>query len=326
MFFNNFSYVLAGRDDPLIEHKDYVEEIRKEFEWNERDKQSSTYPILWKKEPSFWFWDSDYRVVRVYNIPYLMGQKHSENFFVATMKLLLESVKLCKYSSKLAKATGKEALKILNSGLKKSKQNSWEAKVLSNILGTDEEMAIDSFVTAFGYSCMSKVCHGLCMVDTLVRIFVAGNPVTEVAMMMIDIASLLFTKGKFAQERIKNCAIALNQIYDIIQNDSERVLDSNVLVTAIDERNFTAWFRHNAWRRDDEAWCDFLKIGGLKCAPTGREYKNGEVVKFCSRMFNEIMCNGRLDLNKIERFITNGEWPRIEKSLSSCKISDDEED
>lgn len=309
ILFNSSGCAFACKSDPLIEHKEYVGLLRKEFEDTAKVMDNSEYSCVWKKEPNFWFWDSDYRTVRVYNMPHLLNSHTNDNFFREMVNLLVDARSICSSSAKIGKAVGKEALKILNSELKKTKKGSSETRALADFLGTDEDMAIDSFVAAFGMTCASRICHGISVAGVLLDIIKPLTSFGRVAFIGLDIASIFLTRSALANERVKNYAIVLSTIYQIILSDPERIMDSNVLVTAIDERNFSAFLDWNAFRRDDGAWCNFEYIGGLKCAPTGKEYlrsKGKNVIMVCSKMCNEIMSNGKLDIEKMERMKLGG--------------------
>ena len=45
-------------------------------------------------------------------------------------------------------------------------------------------------------------------------------------------------------------------------------MNSNLLIAAVDERKLFAILRYNAFTPDDGAWCDFVRIENLECAPT----------------------------------------------------------
>ena len=80
--FANCEYVFAGRGDPLQEHKEYFDLVRKEFEDTANASKNPIYSARWKHEPSYWFWTDDYRTVVVYNILYLVvnGPSEEESF------------------------------------------------------------------------------------------------------------------------------------------------------------------------------------------------------------------------------------------------------
>jgi len=88
-----------------------------------------------------------------------------------------------------------------------------------------------------------------------------------------------------------NYARVLSCAYDMLMANPDRVLDSNVLVTAVDERNFYAFFRWNAFRRNDGAWCSFCFIPDLGLAPRARDCYGEEEIRDLSRRFNELMRN-----------------------------------
>ena len=288
------------KGDPLNEHRGYTELLREKFEYVEKSKDNPNMSCVWEKKPSFIFWSDDYRTVRVYNIPHLFNTDISDNFFKSTVDMMSKARQICGSSSKMGRAVGKVALKILKSELFKEVKGTKEAKAIADFLGTDEDVAIDSFVSAFGMSCISQILHGTTVAGVLLDMFKPLAPAAGAVVSLLDIASFFTTRAALADERIKNNAIALSTVYRILMNDPQRILDSNVLVSAIDDRDFTALLRWNAFRRDDGAWCDFQYIGGLKCAPRGREYKNGEVISKCSIICNQIMSDGKINIKALK--------------------------
>ena len=159
MIFTNCEYVFAGKGDPLQEHEDYTTQIRKKFEWTEKDKGNPEYPTIWKHEPNyrFWLWTDDYRTVVVYNIPYLMGYESNEkgNFVQATAKALIKSRKAASRAEELAKKcavkTTEEFIKIFKDEYKKElTSDSNLISALAKFLGEpDVERGIQLYKTLF---------------------------------------------------------------------------------------------------------------------------------------------------------------------------------
>lgn len=301
LLFNSCVHVFASpKGNPLDEHREYYSLLRQGFANKENDSWDSNADYVWEKKPSFIFWSNDYRTVRVYNMPHLFNTNVNNNFFNSSVKMISDARKICGSSSKMGTAVGKAALKILKSELKKQTKGTKEAKAIADFLGTDEDVAIDSFVSAFGMSCVSQILHGTTVAGVLLDMFKPLAPAAGAFVSFLDVASFFTTRAALADERIKNNAIALSTVYRILMNDPQRILDSNVLVSAIDDRDFTALLRWNAFRRDDGAWCDFQYIGGLKCAPRGRDYKNGEVISKCSIICNQIMKDGKINIKALK--------------------------
>lgn len=159
MIFTNCEYVFAAKGDPLQEHKEYFDLIRKEFENTENASGNSTYPAMWKHEPNyrFWLWTDDYRTVVVYNIPYLMGYESNEkgNFVQATAKALIKSRKAASRAEELAKKcavkTTEEFIKIFKDEYKKElTSDSNLISALAKFLGEpDVERGIQLYKTLF---------------------------------------------------------------------------------------------------------------------------------------------------------------------------------
>lgn len=127
-------------------------------------------------------------------------------------------------------------------------------------------------------------------------------------------------------EKTKNYATLLYGVWNMLQNDPETVMNSNVLVTAVDKRNFYAIFRHNALRRNDGAWCNFTKIGSLKCAPLATDYRNGKLISTYLDIYRRIVTDKHLDLDKLQMFINTGDFGPLETFLESTDPRSEDDD
>ncbi len=323
--------VFAGKGDPLQMHKDYTSLIRKEFEWTEQDKQNSDYPVMCKIEPKFIFgFSDDYRTVRAYNIPHLVNNKTYEGsdnrntgFFRTYAKAMMDAKKEMDEANRLEKLTKEVAAKYITEKITKiCKDNSYD-KEIAKFLGTDDKTAVNSFIASLIISSNSKClgaivgtsCLALNAFNFLQPIFLptlvvapgVGIAIT-VAHNLLNIARIATTSGSINTERVANYALGLSQINYLLLNEQNRVLDSNLLVTAVDERPFHASFIWNSYpgRRNDGAWGDFVKIGGLKCAPIARNYQNGKVLPEYLEIFQKITQDGNINFERI-KMILNGQ-------------------
>ena len=106
----------------------------------------------------------------------------------------------------------------------------------------------------------------------------------------------------------------------LVQNP-DSVLDSNMLISAIDMREdysgtkfedkgvLWRWWNHNL--RDDGCWFRFEIIPGLDdCAPLARTYRasNGICLSDYITLFSRILTNQIVDFEELRRFI-NGAGP-----------------
>lgn len=330
--FTNCEYAFAGKGDPLQEHEDYTTQIRRKFEWTEKDKENPAYPARWKHKPNYWFWTDDYRTVVVYNIPYLMGSKADEekNFVRATAKALIKSRKAASRAEELVKEctvkTTEEFIKIFKSEYKKelasdSNLISSMAKFLDE---SNEETVVNACLGAIGmyWACVAGhtasvflICSGF--LDALTAVHPIAGLTLSAA---LDLFCYFTGKSRFEMEKTKNYATLLYGVWNILQNNPEKVMNSNVLVTAVDKRDFYAVFRHNVLRRDDGAWCNFVKIGNLKCAPLAKNFENGTLIDTYLDIYKRIMTDEHLDLDKMQTFLNTGSFGPGEVLPDSTKF------
>lgn len=322
MIFTNCEYVFAGKGDPLQEHKEYFDLIRKEFENTENASGNSTYPAMWKHEPNyrFWLWTDDYRTVVVYNIPYLMGYESNEkgNFVRATAKALIKSRESASRAEELAKKcavkTTEEFIKIFKDEYKKELTSEPESiSALAKFLGEpDEETVVNACLGAMGmrWACIAGHTVSLFLIHSgFLEALSAAHPVAGLTFAAaLDLFCYFTGKSRFEMEKTKNYATLLYGVWNMLQNNPEKVKNSNVLVTAVDKRNFYAIFRYNALRRDDGAWCNFVNIGNLKCAPLAKDFEKGTLIDTYLDIYNRIMTDKQLDINKMQTFLNTGSF------------------
>jgi hypothetical protein len=291
---------------------EYTDLLRERFAWVENNKQDSNYPCVWEKKPNFWFWDSDYRTVRVYNMPALISTDRKDGFLRDSLRLFLDAREVSEISNKIAKKSGIAVGKIFADMFKNKLVNSDELKAIAKFLGIDENTAMDCFLLAFGMSSISKTLHGVSIIASLLDNFgmvkLFGGPAGVVLAAALDIACFTTTKSALLQEKTLNYAEILSTVYNMLLNkqDHRRILDSNVLVTAVDERDFNSLIRWSAFRRNDGSWCDFVYIGGLKCAPNAKDYYGGKVIPVFSELYGRILHDGNLDYDEIRKFVKTG--------------------
>lgn len=191
---------------------------------------------------------------------------------------------------------------------------------------------------------MAAVSHALgvgiavsCAFDILSKLFNFASITPGVGMAicvvhnLVNVARIWSTRSQFYYEKVANYATVLNDVYRIIITRPEDVLKSNVLVTAVDERNFWSVFLWNSaiGRRNDGAWCDFEYIGGLKCAPRAKDCKDRDLIMVYSKAYGDIMTKSDLDLKKLQDFLDGKlayvEFPitqKEERKKTSVKIEE----
>lgn len=335
--FGNCGCAFAGKDDPLQEHKEYFDLIRKEFEDTANDSGNPIYPARWKHEPNYWFWTDDYRTVVVCNIPYLMSDPgKQQNFMKSTAQALIDSQKAAVSAEKIAKTlavkTTKKFIEIFKDEYKKELiSDSQLIPSLAKFLGeTNEEIVVNACLGAIGmrWACIAgHVASVAALHSGFLDALVVAHPIAGLTLSAaLDLFCYFTGKSRFDMERTKNYAILLHGVWNMLQNDPETVMNSNVLVTAVDKRNFYAIFRHNALRRDDGAWCNFTRIGNLKCAPLAKDYRNGRLIGTYLDIYKRIMTDEHLDLDKLQMFINTGDFGPSGTFLESTEPRDEKND
>jgi hypothetical protein len=307
------------KGNPLAEHLEYVGKVRKKFETTENEFGDPTTPCKWEHEPSFLFFSDDYRTVKVYNIPHIIVEREKDNGFLRHYAQALLEARRIKNSTK---AVAECFVQQLNNVFRTS---GCTARI-AHFLGTDEETAIESFITSLFLSSNSRLLGGLTAASCvalnafnflqpiLLPSLVVAPPVAiaiTVAHNLLNVARVFTTKGAFQEEKVANYALVLSIINQMFLTDPESILSSNVLVTATDERSFNSLLLWNSFpgRRNDGAWAGFVHIGNLRCAPMARNYRNGNVVPRYIEIFNEIMRNGELDLVRLDGYINGRPSP-----------------
>lgn len=330
MIFNTCEKVFAAGGDPLLEHINYGEMIRKEFSEIKKQYKNDEYPIKYEIKPNFGLsglFSDDYRTVRVYNIPHLLRYKGdsisdpgNNGFFRTYAKALIDARKNAKELKSLEKVSKEKAIESI---VRICKDKEYD-KALAKFLGTTDEIAIQSFISSLVLSSNSRTLGAIvgtsCIVmeafDFLQPIILPtlaiAPPVAiaiTVAHNLTNVARIFTTKHQFEEERVANYALLLCKINSALLTNQEGVLNSNLLVTAVDERLFYSLFLWNSYpgRRNDGAWGEFVKIGDLDCAPLAKDY-NDQFVNEYIEIFRMITNGetGSLDFDLIER-VLNGQ-------------------
>lgn len=327
MIFNTCEKVFAAGGDPLLEHKNYGEMIRKEFSEIKEQYKNDEYPIKYEIKPNFGLsglFSDDYRTVRVYNIPHLLRYKGdsisdpgNNGFFRTYAKALIDARKNAKELKSLEKEAKEKAIESIV-GICKDKEYD---KALAKFLGTTDEIAIESFIASLVLSSNSRIlgaivgtsCIAMNAFNYLQPIILPTLAIAPPVAMAItvahnvaNIARIYTTKHQFAEERVANYALLLSKINSALLTNPKGVLNSNLLVTAVDERPFNPLFLWNSalGRRNDGAWGEFVKIGDLDCAPLAKDYDDqfvNEYIEIFRMITNDE--TGSLDFDLIERVL-----------------------
>jgi len=278
--------------NPLVVHPEYRNLLLNRFAEIEERSHSASAPCNWVHYPDFWFWDGDYRVVRVYNMPHVFNIGQMDNFFKASLILFQEARAVADYDEGIARAAGRAIASLFYDDLRTRLQGSNELRTLAQFLGTDEETAYDSFFMGMGMMTFSRIAHGVSVAAALLEIFEVISLSTPLAA-LLDAACFFSTRSALSKQRCLNYAMLMSCAYDMLMTNPDHILDSNAFVTAVDERNFYAIFRSSAFRRNDGVWCDFVYIPDLRRAPKARDCYSEDDIRDLSRRFNELMRNSQ---------------------------------
>ena len=171
-------------------------------------------------------------------------------------------------------------------------------------MNENEDLTIDSFITSVGVTWVARLSHAVSIATCLSGVLKALNPITGFTIALaLDALCFYSNRSKMEMEKALNCAVVLNKFFNCINFYQEQVLNSNVWVTAIDERNFYSIMRYTSLRKNHGAWCDFLYIDNLKHAPRARTLENGRIIPMYIDIFNQINSNDGLDLDKLEAYL-----------------------
>ena len=308
LLFNIGVTAFAEKGKPLTEHPEYTGLIYKFFEGQESEHNDPECPAVWVKESKFLFWDKDYRTVSAYNIPLLMeARDRKDSFFHATAKVLLKSRQAAVIAERIARATGKPVLTIFKKLLREElkKDSSEIVAVIADFLKEiDEKEVIDSIISGMGMTFYSQLAHGISIVACLTNVLEILKPVAGIAAAgVLDLICIFSTKAALENQKVENYSTVFKTFFNMMYNDPEHVKKSNLFVTAIDERKFCPILRYNAFRRNDGAWCDFVHIEGLRCAPIAGDYKEGRLINTYLDIYRRIMRDERLDLKKLDDYL-----------------------
>lgn len=310
-------HFLMRRNNPLHDHPNYTEEMKKYFE---TVGLSEYDPIVWEKLPGFilfYNYSNDYRVTRVYNIKFLISTKKGDqnDFFISISKCLITARKSAIKACNSVKFVGDALLRIFKNEVHQNLQRTREIRNIANFLGTTENIAIESFICAFGMTWISRTAHAISLFVCFSKILASLNPGAALSIkVLLDLLCIFSTKSKLNYEIAINCATILNTFFNCINFYQEDVKNSNVFITAIDERNFWSIFRYTSLRPNHGAWCGFSYIKGLKNAPKARDIDGGKIIDMYIDIFNRINSDDELNLESLENYISGYDF--IQRQLS----------
>ena len=263
--------------NPLEDNPQWFDKLRTEFRQLELQYGRNDIPALFTAKNEFDFTSHDYRTCRVYNFPKFFGRLGEKDSFLPCLTAMYEKAyKTCKYFYSLGKFTGKLALKQFRDSYAEKVKGSKELNYLCDVFETDDKTIIDATTCSLGLAVCSKLVYGAsaAILGTgLIASFKTGVLAPLGIGATLGITGAFLQEATFASQRAKNIAWAIKSVSQQLIEDPEIINDSNVLITAIDEKDFapTPW---NLFRRDDGIWCGFSYIKNLSCAPMGKLYND----------------------------------------------------
>lgn len=336
--------VFAGKDDPLVEHKELIDDFCKKelVAMNKRNFDPNVgIPVSITRDPGFVesTYGSEYREIFLYNVPDLLDQRcddksaksNYKSFLIAFKNALKEVIGKMKELQETAEDNKKDLDGFFNmaAGLLK---DSTDVKNLADALRSPHELIIMALVHAvlwatdkFGvpYKPVSAILQTLGIASSTIGSYLLGSAfygwafgkaatavkavgdtkeAIEKAKKAAEIAeaarkACILSKAKLGaglffggaiggigggavilkkeksieqrllRERILNYSNLFRILMETITEKKEELMQSNLLVVAIDKRNFWNCLYWNDYRKNHGAWISFETIKDLKCSP-----------------------------------------------------------
>lgn len=336
--------VFAGKDDPLVEHKELIDDFCKKelVAMNKRNFDPNVgIPVSITRDPGFVesTYGSEYREIFLYNVPDLLDQRcddksaksNYKSFLIAFKNALKEVIGKMKELQETAEDNKKDLDGFFNmaAGLLK---DSTDVKNLADALRSPHELIIMALVHAvlwatdkFGvpYKPVSAILQTLGIASSTIGSYLLGSAfygwafgkaatavkavgdtkeAIEKAKKAAEVAEAarkagILSKAKLGagfffggaiggigggavilkkeksieqrllRERILNYSNLFRILMETITEKKEELMQSNLLVVAIDKRNFWNCLYWNDYRKNHGAWISFETIKDLKCSP-----------------------------------------------------------
>ena len=300
MIFLNVN-VSKALGNPLEDNPQWFDKLRTEFRQLELQYGRNDIPALFTAKNEFDFTSHDYRTCRVYNFPKFFGRLGEKDSFLPCLtEMYTKAYKTCKFFCELGKFTGKLALKQFRDSYAEQVKGSKELNYLCDVFGTDDNTIIDATVCSLGLEVCSKLAYGAAVIGTGLALSFKTTVLAPLGIgATLGATAVFLQEATFASQKAKNIAWAIKSVSQQLIEDPEIINDSNVLITAIDERDFAPvpW---NLFRRDDGIWCGFSYIKNLSCAPMGKLYAY-RLQKYIDN-YNKLLNGGNLDSQAIKLF------------------------
>lgn len=119
------------------------------------------------------------------------------------------------------------------------------------------------------------------------------------------------TDATLPKQKAENCELIINNFFNIITNNPDHVLDSNLFLYSIDLRNFSKCSPITLFKGNHGAWCDFIYLRDVQ-SPRGREFKGRKLILAYRDIYKQISYSDRIDIPSMKDFL-NGTigWNRV---------------
>lgn len=277
------------KSNPLLQNTNLVKDLRKNF------KENSENGFL-EIKPNFNFWAKDYRVIKVYKISSLIQFLHAfANIF------LIEKETISNQNT--FKSNSKEQFKKI---IKEKLKSSVYIRTIAEFLNANEDDTIDGILCSIPDSLFIKS-HSLFSYGTVLScIYSFYHPFIGIpCSLVLNLICSSSTKQLFYKERITNISNVLNLIISNIVHYREQISNSNVMIMAIDERNFNPYLFYNSLRRNDSGWCNFSFIDDLFSAPRAKDCNDWKQINEYLDIISYITSNDSINFQEIRNRINS---------------------
>ena len=248
---------VEGLGDPfdLDCNRDYMPRLEKQF----RDQQDMA-PIIASFRQHYLFTTDDQRVVRVYNMPAFSAFVGAS---VAVMRCLQREINLREYAAR----SGARALIGAATKCLKRPQLENELRTIGKLFGSTSN---NQTITAI-MGVLSR--H---FVEAATQHQTQNSGITRYSVFLgisivLNLEPLLLTDDELLRQRLRNASLLLSAVWSCMANNHDTIIESNVLIAALDERQFFTWNIWSPLSRDDGIWFRFRHMS-LPRAPTLMEY------------------------------------------------------
>lgn len=287
-----------------LQNKKYLNEMKKYFADHEIPGCSDN-AIYWEKIPKYIIRNDEYRDIRVGNIQHMLNVNRffEHDIFRSIAEGLIELRKTLTSFKRKPNESQKDLETRFRESLFGSMKNKNYMKSIAEFLNTDQDMAIECFLSASCYQLLALDSAAASFIVAILAIILNINPLISVSISAV-FAFFAYRSAKkgLLYEKQMNYVLALKQIFSCFYFYPEKILKSNIFVLAIDERRCSPLnFKPNYG-----TWCDFIYIDDLKGAPIASNTEYRDLLKFYKDIYQKITVNDQFDCNKISDYLNTG--------------------